>query len=100
MDAELRAAFVDAGAADAGTYTPPGGSPVACSMLVDRGLSLIAVDQSSINANQTTITLFLEEIGQRPAKGGVIQIGSEIFTIDRLDTIDESRAVCVVKVGT
>jgi hypothetical protein len=90
LDADLMAAFKDAGLADAGTYTPPGGgAAVAVDVMVDRGVEIFGDEGNGIPAPAVTVTLLLAQVS--PAKGGtVIADGDTFILCDELQR-DESR---------
>lgn len=97
LDGEIYTALSGAGLADAATYTPnPPGAPVACGVYVDRGLRYDGFDAQA-QSNLITITAFLAEIGSKPNKGATFQVGAEVFTVDRVETVDESRVLCTVR---
>ena len=99
LDAEIMAGLSGAGLSDAATYTPsPPGTPVACSVYVDRGLRYDGIDAQG-RSGLTTITALRDEIGAVPNRGATFVIGAETFTVDRVETADESRAVCIVAVA-
>ena len=96
LDALIMSKLAAAGMADSATYTAPLGSPVACTVIVDRSVQPTGFD-SQVNANTVLITAALAEV--TPAKGGVFTIGAETFKVDSIQDRDESRAECVCKVG-
>lgn len=85
------------GLRDAATYTAPSGSPIACTVLVDRNTQLLSADGSSATVAEVMITAFLAELGNKPARGGRFAIGSETFEVDSVLDWDESRARCIVR---
>ena len=100
FNAEFDAIFAPAAKAarlgDAATFTQAGGSPVSCTVLVDRGLSLQNAETGAVTNDQVTITAYLAEIGERPKRGAIFVIGAEHFRVDSVQSSDESRVVCIV----
>lgn len=96
LDAELMAAFTAAGLADAATYTQVGGSPLTCSVYVDRGVQLGGFD-TQVRTDAVTITAQRAEIGESlPKRGAIFVVGSTSFKVDQIINADESRVVCLV----
>jgi hypothetical protein len=98
MDATLAAAFADAGIADAATYTPPGGgSPVPCTVYVDRDVQVYTVDQTDVATMRTAVTFMLAEVAN-PQRAGTVTLTAtgESFELDAEQRRDESRVVWVV----
>ena len=96
LDALIMSKLAAAGMADSATYTAPLGSPVSCTVVVDRSVQSTGFD-SQVDANTVLITAQLAEV--TPAKGGVFTVGAETFKVDKVQDRDESRAECVCKVG-
>lgn len=100
FNAEFDAIFAPAAKAarlgDTATFTQAGGSPVACTVLVDRGLTVQNAETGGITNDQTTITAYLADIGDRPERGARFVIGAETFVVDSVQSADESRVVCIV----
>lgn len=98
LDAELMAAFTAAGLADAAIYTQNGGSPVACTVYVDRGVALSGFD-SQVRTDAVTITAHRDEIGEAlPKRGAIFVVDSVDYKVDQVINADESRVVCLVVV--
>lgn len=95
LDAELMAAFTSAGLADAATYTQVGGSPLSCSVYVDRGVTFQGFD-GTVRNDAVTITAFLDEIAEVPKRGALFAVGAVTYKVDAVTAKDESRVVCVV----
>lgn len=103
FDAIARDAFADAGIAErvAATYTPAGSStPIACTLLIDRGVIPVGIDPSQVTSPQIVITAYRDQIGAVLARGAKFVLGAETFTVDSIARADESAVQCVVKVGT
>lgn len=83
------------------TYTPAGSStPIPCTLLIDRGVISVGIDQSQVTSPQIVITAYRDQIGAaNPTKGARFVIGAETFTFDAIASADESAVQCVVKVG-
>lgn len=100
FNAEFDAIFAPAAKAarlgDAATFTQAGGSPVACTVLVDRGLTVQNADTGGITNDQTTITAYLADIGERPERGARFVVDGDTFVVDSVQSADESRVVCIV----
>lgn len=76
--------------ADAGTYTPVGGSPVACTVLVNHDV-LIQADgyDVSVATLGTTISAMVAEVGT-PARGDTIALASgTTYTVQRIERYSE-----------
>lgn len=96
LDAQIMGAFVDAGMADSGTYTPPGGGAGgACDVLIDRDVKLYGDDQAQVATSHLVVTLFLATVAA-PERGGTITVGSETFKLDAKLDEDESQSRWVV----
>lgn len=96
MDAALMEAFSAAGLADAAVFTQQGGgSPTACSVYVDRGVSYQGFD-GTVRNDAVSLTAFLDEIGEVPKRGALFVVGATTFKVDQVSNKDESRVVCLV----
>lgn len=100
MDAVLLKQFDAAGLADAATFTKQGGVAVSCSVYVDRGVRFDGLNAEA-RVPVVTITALRAQIGAVPESGDVFVLNpntaqAETFTVDRVDSYDESRAVCIV----
>lgn len=93
LDALIVAGMTAAGLSDAATFTPDGGAPVACTVLVDRNVSLQG-ELSAVVNDAVTITVYRAEVD--PDDGDTFTIGAETFVVDSILSRDESRVVCVV----
>lgn len=101
LDDEIVDDFENAGMSDSATYTPStGGKAIPCRVLVHRGIALTGADGQAMNVS-VAITAFATDIGNaKPNPGSRFAIGTEVFTVDSLAVeSDESRHVCIVKVG-
>lgn len=100
LDARILVVTKRARQSDLATYTGTG-SPIAnCDVYVNRGVQLANADNSAVLNDQITIEAFRAQILEIPRHGATFVIGSETFTVDRVSNKDESRVVCIVKVGT
>ena len=90
FDARACTAFAAAGIADAATYTPAGGTPVACTVLVDMDLARYGL-QSTASNSTALISLFHAEV-PLPAKDGIVAIGGARWKLVRVFDRDESRS--------
>jgi len=95
LDAELMAAFTAAGLADSAIYTPTVGAPHLVSVYIDRGVSYQGID-GQIRNDAVVITAMLDEIGDPPSRGAIFTVGSQLFKVESVQTMDESRVACVV----
>lgn len=83
VHAEIAADFVDAGLADRGTYTPKGGAPIACTVIVRNDLGTIG-EVAQVNARFAVLTLFKSEVGEPAEKGRVdVTDGDSFELVDR-----------------
>lgn len=96
MDADMVAAFLAAGMADSATLTPAdGGTPIACTVMVDRNIEFFG-GQTQMASRSVTITAQVAEVGT-PARGSLWTVGADTWrTDDALDGTDESLVVCLV----
>lgn len=96
MDADMAAAFLDVGMADAATLTAPeGGTPVACTVMVDRNIEFFG-GQTQMASRSVTITAQVAEVGT-PVRKSLWTVGADTWrTDDVLDGSDESLVVCLV----
>lgn len=95
MDATLHAAFASAGMAETGTYTPPGGgAAVPVRVMVDRGVQ--AQGEYGVAVGPLIVVRILRADVVSPDAGGTLVIGGETFTLDRLESEDESASRWVV----
>lgn len=93
-------------AADAGTYTPPVGDPVACQVRIDRqaitepdGLDTV------ITGEEIRAKVLIAEIGEIPVArtpnqaGGVFSVDSEDFDFEVTETLEKDNHffVCAVR---
>lgn len=92
FDALVFPQLVTAGLADPATYTPAGGgTPVACTVLVDRNVTVMRNDASQTYA--ATVTVMVAEVGS-PRRTATFAVGSETYTVDGPPIErDESRQV-------
>lgn len=99
LDAELMAAFTAAGLADAAIYTQQGsGTPLSCTVYVDRGVVLNGGD-TQVRTDAVTITAHRSEIGEAlPKRGAIFVVDSIDYKVDQVINADESRVVCLVVV--
>lgn len=100
LDASIVGSLRDAGMADTGTYTPPGGGAaipdVDC--LVDRNVAFFGEDQATVAGYRDVVTLFLDQV-PAPARGGTVVVDGDTFTLDALDEQDASKSRWVVVDG-
>lgn len=95
LDADLMAAFSAAGLADAAVYTQVGGSPLSCTVYVDRGVTYQGFD-GTVRNDAVSITAFLDEIASVPLRGALFVVGGTTYKVDSVTIKDESRVVCLV----
>lgn len=100
LDAAMHAAFFDVGIADRATYrSGPAATAVPCTVTVDDGVQLLG---EAVTTDQTVIRVLRAEVGT-PRHGGVFAIlgqGETVtsrWAIDRIESMDESAAVLVVR---
>ena len=81
-----------------GTYTPPGGASVPCSLIIERGVDVGPVSiEAQTWEGVTTIEVLLSELGQEPAKGGVFFDGETSYSVVKVISNDGQFATSVVK---
>lgn len=99
IDAMLDIAFAGAGMADSAVYSGPKiGSPaVPCTVLIDRASQYNGFD-SRVASSVITISVRTEVVV--PIEKGRFVVGAETFVVDKVETLDEGRALCICKVGT
>lgn len=92
LDAQLMGAFLAAGMADEALY---GATP--CQVYVDRNAQFLGEHPAHAAGQRTVITFRREQV--TPARGGVVTIGAETFTLADLVAEDESLSSWVVISG-
>lgn len=98
MDATLHAAFSAAGLADTVVHTPqPGGSPITRRGYVDRAVATLG-GEAQVRWAGGVVTL-LRADGVDPRPGDLLVVGSDSYTVDRVEVDDESRIACTVTRG-
>jgi hypothetical protein len=100
-DAKFFAAWGAAVGGLAATYTPPGGAPVPCSVLIDHNAEQFADgdDMAPVSSVGTTITFRLAELGTVvPAVGGTVAVDGITYALaQRLAGSDRSLALWAVR---
>lgn len=94
LDADLITAFADCGMADPAIYTPAGGAPSACTVLVDRNAQFFG-ELGEVAGSRVLVTLFLADVAA-PGRGGVVVVDGDTYKLDQEIERDESKAVWVV----
>lgn len=83
------------------TYTPPAGTAVACSVLIDHNVEQFADgdDAAPVSSMGTTVTFRLAELGTVvPALGGTVAVDGITYVLaQRLAGSDRSLAVWAVR---
>lgn len=97
FDADVRDDLLDAGLADSGTYTAPGGSPVPCVAIVDYDIAKLG-DVAEMNDRIAIVTLFKDQVA-RPVQRGVVVVGAMSYALDRRNSEDDSRSVWIARYG-
>lgn len=96
MDAIINSVLAKVGMSDAGTYTAPGGSPIACTFLVDRNVIEVG-DRGQAIGQLVHITLFIAQVG-KPRTGAVVTLTSgEAFHLEADQDTDESKSKWTVE---
>ena len=95
LDADIMGAMADAGFADVGTYTAPSGSPVPCTVYIDRNAGFLEQDGAAIAGNRIVIGILRADV-DRPVRGGVITVDAETFELEDMVQRDESMQRWVV----
>lgn len=97
MTSDIVDAFVDAGLADLGAYTAPGGIPVDCRIIVDRNTDIYGT-LGKVTHGRVVLTLLLEEI-PAPLKGAIVAVDGDIWRlVERVDG-DAACAKWLAEVG-
>lgn len=100
-DAKFFAAWGAAVGGLAATYTPPAGSAIACSVLIDHNVEQFADgdDAAPVSSMGTTLTFRLAELGAVvPGVGGTVVVDSITYVLaQRLAGSDRSLAVWAVR---
>jgi hypothetical protein len=100
IDADLHAAFLDAGLADVGDYTAPdaapGADPVACRVYIDRD-SEIRGETRQFPGGRVEVGYVLADV--TPAKNGRLSVDNSLYINDELVSNDGSLARWVVRRG-
>lgn len=91
MDARLHAALADAGLADTGTYTAPGGLPVPARVYVDKSIATMG-EYAPTYGLTATVTILRADVAD-PREGGVVAVDGESFTLRQLLDSDDGIAV-------
>lgn len=97
LDDEIAEAMLDAGLAEAATYTPKGGgTPAPCTVVVDRNIELYAEGEVEVATFRTLITIFRVDVND-PGRGDTIALieAGESFELADLHRRDESRTVWI-----
>ena len=97
LDADMVAGFLASGMADSAAYTAPLGSPVDCTVMVDRAAQFYN-EATGVAGSRIVITLFIAEIAA-PIRKAEVVIGGETFLLDQLVERDESLERWVVVSG-
>lgn len=92
LDARIQKALAAAGMADAALY-----GATACTVYVDRNAQFLGEHPALAAGQRTVITFRREQV--TPARGGVVTIGAETFTLAELVAEDESLSSWVVLSG-
>lgn len=98
MDDTLVAAFKGAGLADDAVYTAPGGSAVACEVMVDEGIAEFGEDLATVVGRRTLVSLLLRQI-PNPVRGATVVVDGTTYTLDIPESRDQSISRWVVTHG-
>ena len=99
LDVDMHAAFLSAGMADSGQYTPKAGVPVECDVYVDRSTQE-AGDLGQFRSSRTEVTYVLGSMGSTvPAPEGVLVVDGETLTNIHEISNDGSLSRWVVRRG-
>lgn len=99
FDRDAFAAFADLGMSSyVATYTPPGGgTPIACTVLVDRAVQVMPGSLGDVyEGPRTEVVLQLREVAA-PAQGGTLAFNAETWKLDQRASQDESASHWVLR---
>ncbi|KAA2285429.1 head-tail joining protein [Arenimonas fontis] len=98
MDDTLLAAFKAAGLADDAVYTPPGGDPISCDVMVDEGIAEFGEDLATVVGRRTMVSLLLRQVPD-PVRGATVLVDGTTYTLDIPESRDQSISRWVVTHG-
>lgn len=76
--------FMAAGMADAAQYTAPGGTTVACNVMVDRGTQVWGDDGTPVALGEISVAFQRAEV--EPVKGGIVVVDGGTYRLtDKLN---------------
>lgn len=96
LDTQIARALEGSGWMDTVTHAPASGGPIVRRAYIDRSVTYAGQD-GQVRSNTILATLLLAE-GVEPRTGDTLTLGSEVFHVDRVEQVDESRVVCTVVV--
>lgn len=91
LDAELHDAMLSVGMADMAVLSSQGAGHVSCRVYVDRDIGTILLSGIEVRAGTVMVRLLKAGVSVRPQNGDTITVGSDVFTVQRLDSEDESQ---------
>lgn len=96
LDADIAAAFLDAGMADTATYTPPGGGiALPCTVMIDVAVQYYGEGHGQVVGTRDLVTLFLADV-PNPLRGGTVVADGKVYKLDDEDARDQSMSRWVV----
>ncbi|KFN42338.1 head-tail joining protein [Arenimonas oryziterrae] len=97
LDADLHAAFADAGFAETALYTDRVNTAVPCRVYVDRDAQTFG-NFGEVSGARTVVSLFLVDVADPRSKAQIV-LGCETFVLDSKLGEDESLSRWVVTRG-
>jgi hypothetical protein len=96
LDADLHAAFRDAGLADVALYTPAEASAatVVCRVYVDDDLTTAGF-VAEVSSASVLIRALRADLPSLPTAGAVFAIGNDRYVVDRIVAQDSSAVTCL-----
>ena len=91
LDADLHEAMLSAGLADMAVLSSQGAGNIACRVYIDRDIGALLLSGVEVRAGTVMVHMLKAGISVRPQHGDTLTVRTEVFTVQRLDTEDESQ---------